>query len=189
MDGMNSLMKMSFLHIYRFPTNALCSFADSTIGLVPSQRVEYTNYPHDAGVVGFVDGVDFAICKPTEQAFESTFYSGHKKMNCVVHQGVILPNGIIASFYGPWPGRNNATGVWAKIGIRMELIWLNQVAGQDGPNQFKLFEDSIYAFEDHLSRMSRENAVQIREGFRRRRNKFWAHVSTASACPKLASLT
>ena len=71
----------------------------------------------------------------------------------------------------------------------MELIWLNQVAGQDGPNQFKLFGDSIYAFEDHLSRMSRENAVQEREGFRKRRNKFWAHVSTASAYPKLASLT
>ena len=116
----------------------------------------------------------FAKTKPP--GLESTFYSGHKKLHCVIHQGVVIPNEIIACFHGPWPGRNSDTGIWAKTGIRNELIRLNQVARNDGPTQYKLFGDSIYAFEDHLSRMLRENDVLESEEFRLTRNRFWAHV-------------
>ena len=67
-------------------------FSESIQGLLLQRAtlegVEYTNYPHEAGVIGFVDGVDFAICKPKQPGLESTFYSGHKKMHCVIHQGL-----------------------------------------------------------------------------------------------------
>ena len=60
-------MKMRLM-LYRLPTSAAGRSVSFTNGLVCSQRVygdslqratlegvEYTNYPHDAGVIGFVD--------------------------------------------------------------------------------------------------------------------------------------
>ncbi len=47
----------------------------------------------DVGSVCFIDGVDFALCRPS--LFSAVFYSNHKKVHCVKVQAIVLPDGMI----------------------------------------------------------------------------------------------
>ena len=48
---------------------------------------------------GFIDGKVRPICKPGEN--QRIVYNGHKRVHALKFQSVALPNGIIASMYGP----------------------------------------------------------------------------------------
>ena len=48
---------------------------------------------------GFIDGTVRPICKPGEN--QRIVYNGHKRVHALKFQSVALPNGIIASMYGP----------------------------------------------------------------------------------------
>jgi len=73
--------------------------------------------------VGFIDGVTYGICKPKHN--QRCMYSGgtavndlcawpfmpssagHKKHHLYNEQGLVIPNGLIISMWGPWKGASN----------------------------------------------------------------------------------
>ncbi len=91
-----------------------------------------------SNVFGFIDGMTDCVCRPSHGQEE--LFSGHKRCHVVKYQHVMLPNGIIAHCFGPFPGRRNDAGMYRDSGIDAELqaITLN---GQ----QLALFGDGGYA--------------------------------------------
>lgn len=62
--------------------------------------------------IGFLDGTTFHIARPGGDNFaQAVFYSGHKRYHCLRWQGVITPDGMVVSFYGPCPGASNDRGL------------------------------------------------------------------------------
>ena len=66
---------------------------------------------HDKGAPlencwGFIDGTVRPLCKPDEN--QRILYNGHKRMHGIKFQSVVLPNGFIATLFGPVEGRTSA---------------------------------------------------------------------------------
>lgn len=74
--------------------------------------------------VGFIDGTTFHICRPSGEWVQAAFYSGHKRYHCMRWQGITMPDGMIASFYGPVPGASNDRGLLAESGVDQRLYAL-----------------------------------------------------------------
>ncbi|EGD72263.1 hypothetical protein PTSG_00283 [Salpingoeca rosetta] len=68
---------------------------------------QYSAAIHNKGnahdVFGFIDGTMYWICRPS--IHQSAAYTGYKRAHVLKYQGVSLPNGMIASATGPYPGR------------------------------------------------------------------------------------
>lgn len=56
-------------------------------------------------VWGFIDGTFRGFCKPEAQ--QHIHYSGHKHKHGLHFQGIVTPDGLVASLYGPNTGRTN----------------------------------------------------------------------------------
>jgi hypothetical protein len=57
-------------------------------------------------IIGFVDGTEFGISRPGQE--ENAFYSGWKRHHCLRYQGIMMPDGVLYSFYGPFRGESAA---------------------------------------------------------------------------------
>ncbi|RPB18597.1 hypothetical protein L211DRAFT_863844 [Terfezia boudieri ATCC MYA-4762] len=55
--------------------------------------------PRIHGIWGFIDGTVLPIARPT--ANQEDFYSRHKGYYGIKYQGIITPDGLISSLYGP----------------------------------------------------------------------------------------
>ena len=72
--------------------------------LSPASLQEYANAIHRAGAaldkcLGLINGTVLAISRPGKD--QRLVYNGHKRVHALKFQSVSLPNGIIASLFGP----------------------------------------------------------------------------------------
>jgi hypothetical protein len=81
-------------------------FTDQQRLAVYADAIQQCGAPFDC-CIGFVDGTTVHICRPTGEWVQAAFYSGHKRYHCLRYQVVALPDGMIASFFGPHPGASN----------------------------------------------------------------------------------
>ena len=51
---------------------------------------------------GYIDGTMSRVCRP--ELDQKLMYSGHKKTHCLKYQGITTPDGLVASFTGPYVG-------------------------------------------------------------------------------------
>ena len=65
-----------------------------------SERPGLPKVPYNF-IVGFIDGTSFQICRPTED--QESYYNGNERHHCLRYQGLVLPNGIMAGMFGPYP--------------------------------------------------------------------------------------
>ena len=69
------------------------------------------------GVVwGWVDGTFQGTCRPNTY-IQRQFYSGYKKKHGLKWQGIVAPDGLIASLSGPWPGEVNDNRMLSESGV------------------------------------------------------------------------
>lgn len=74
------------------------------------------------GVVGFIDGTVYQICRPGgHQLWQRAVYSGHKKCHGLKFQGVNTPDGIIQFMQGPYSARNHDQYMLAESGLLAAL--------------------------------------------------------------------
>ncbi len=59
---------------------------------------------HGGGVQvwGFIDGTFLGVCRPCQE--QRKLWSGYKKKNGIKYQGIVTPDGLIASMAGPCLG-------------------------------------------------------------------------------------
>ncbi|KAE9267498.1 hypothetical protein PR003_g31752, partial [Phytophthora rubi] len=76
---------------------------------------------HVEGVFAFPDGTKVPICRPKSMRdginLQRSVYSGHKRVHCLVFQGLTTPDGLCMHFYGPYEGRRHDTTVFAASGL------------------------------------------------------------------------
>ena len=84
-----------------------------------AQSVQNKGCPFDR-CWGFIDGTIMQICRPKEH--QRQVYSGHKKVHCLKFQSVMLPNGIIGSFMGPYIGRRHDAGIFHESKLLDQLL-------------------------------------------------------------------
>lgn len=111
-------------------------------------------------VAGFIDGTIQPCVRPGggpvgkggknanrhDSLIQRAFYTGWKKLHGLKWQGVTLPNGIIADFWGPISARHNDIYILRVSQIHQR--WKNAQVGNSA--QFKLFGDGIYPIMSHL---------------------------------------
>lgn len=70
------------------------------------------------GIWGFIDGTVRPIARPMEQ--QEQYYSGHKCYHGIKYQGIVTPDGLITSLYGPRFGPEGDWKLWKDC--KIELI-------------------------------------------------------------------
>lgn len=96
---------------------------------------------HVFDCVGFIDGTNREICRPTiSQGF---YYSGHKHYHSIKYQSLVTPDGMITHLYGPEPGCRNDQLMFSNSKVR-ELMLTPSFAG------YTLFADQGYAASETL---------------------------------------
>ena len=80
-------------------------------------------------VWGYVDGTLQKICRPSEN--QRLYYSGHKHYHGFKYQGVISPDGIFSSFFGPIIGSRGDWYIFGKSGLEeiVEELFEGDAAG------------------------------------------------------------
>lgn len=92
---------------------------------------------------GFIDGTTRQICRPSINQEE--YYSGHKRYHCVKYQSVLVPDGLIVSLKGAWPGRRHDAGIMRESNLYQELEELARLNGN-----YLLYGDSAYGVRELL---------------------------------------
>ena len=107
------------------------------------------------GTVGFIDGHNPPIARPSRPEMDREFYSGQRKQHCVSVQGVCFPDGLVF-VSDPISGRKNDLNLYDESGIDAELqqhlLYDVEVHGPvrggvqllPGQTHFNLFGDPIY---------------------------------------------
>lgn len=104
--------------------------------------------------IGFIDGTVRSVCRPV--ACQEAVYSGHKRVHALKFQGVMLPNGLIGSFSGPYPG------AWHDARMLNASRLKNQL-DQFAPG-YLLYGDGAYPWGKHFRRPFRcppSGSVQV----------------------------
>ena len=68
---------------------------------------------------GYIDGTARRICRPEED--QRNYYSGHKRIHCWKGQSIVTPDGLIASFAGPYVGKRADMWLVRESGIEAKL--------------------------------------------------------------------
>jgi hypothetical protein len=91
---------------------------------------------------GFIDGTTIGIARPGGQENQRAFYNGHKRQHIVRWQGVVTPDGMIVSFFGPHEGASNDRGLlnYSQLVSTLEQFLQRPALGFD----FYLYGDSAY---------------------------------------------
>jgi len=77
-------------------------FTDHQRLAIFSAAIKNAGAPFDSCPM-FIDGTLVQICRPGHW-LQGAYYSGHKRKHCLRFQGILTPDGMLASFYGPYPG-------------------------------------------------------------------------------------
>ena len=95
-------------------------------------------WPPIEQVYGFIDGSKHYHCRPTWG--QQSLYSGHKKQHCYSWQGVVFPDGIIGSIFGPHPGHDNDAGMLRASELLQRLASVDYIGGK----QYVIYGDQGY---------------------------------------------
>ena len=91
---------------------------------------------------GFLDGTQMRICRPVDG--QESVYNGHKRQHSLKFQSVMLPNGVISHFYGPFEGRRHDSAMYFASGLDPQA---EQIFDEYG---LSIYADSAYAFRRYL---------------------------------------
>ncbi len=80
-----------------------------------------------SNVFGFIDGTLRQICQPSTGQRE--MFSSHKQQHGLKFQHVMLPNGIVAHSYGPYPGSRHDAAMYGVSGLEQLLSGIQTEAG------------------------------------------------------------
>ena len=97
-----------------------------------------------SNVWAFLDGTQGRVCRPKKG--QEAIFNGHKRQHSLKYQSLILPNGIIAHFYGPVEGRRHDSGVYFESGLD-QLI--SDVRNSNG-EEMAVYANSAYALRSYL---------------------------------------
>ena len=96
--------------------------------------------------VGFVDGNDLPIAKPSK--FERYTFSGKSRMHLLKHQGFVSPNGMIMHFFGPCAGSITDSTMLGKSRLQRQM---RSVCGAPGErHHYFIYGDPAYAMTDYI---------------------------------------
>ncbi|GFO19408.1 hypothetical protein PoB_004591300 [Plakobranchus ocellatus] len=87
---------------------------------------------------GFIDGTTMAISKPKQH--QKVVLSGHKRIQCLKFQGIMVPNGLFAHMFGPMEGRRHDAAMFHEIITTMEETMMNRPDG----TPLWLYGDPVY---------------------------------------------
>ncbi len=87
---------------------------------------------------GFVDGTLQHVCRPGEDQRE--YFLGHKRKHALKFQHIMLPNGLVAHSFGPFPGRRHDASLYGVSGVDAQL---SQIFATDG-QQLAIYGDQAY---------------------------------------------
>ncbi|OWZ19205.1 hypothetical protein PHMEG_0006580 [Phytophthora megakarya] len=106
------------------------------------------------GIALFIDGTKHFICRPSPRLdaprgknLQKVAYSGHKRRHCLSYQGVITPDGLFISFWGPVEGRRHDTTLLRHSGL-LEYVETHPVLRQ---LRFNIYGDPAYSVSDLIS--------------------------------------
>ncbi|KAE9169870.1 hypothetical protein PF002_g30239 [Phytophthora fragariae] len=106
------------------------------------------------GVALFIDGTKHFICRPSPRPngprgenLQKAVYNGHKRRHCLSYQGVIAPEGLFISFWGPVEGRRHDTTLLRQSGLQ-EYIHSHPVLQN---LDFIIYGDPAYGVSDIIS--------------------------------------
>jgi len=91
---------------------------------------------------GWIDGTVLRICRPTEGQRKT--YSGHKKFHGYKFQGVITPDGMMASLAGPVVGSRGDWYMFKETGIEDEILRLWREEQVRREERLYLYGDPAY---------------------------------------------
>ena len=109
-----------------------------------SECIKEAGAPAAPDVMGFIDGTLMAIAAPT--GLSKASYTNHKKIHALKYQGVVAPNGLFMSFFGPSPGTHHDSKVFYNSELQSRL---NDV---QVPDQYVLYGDSAYPWGPRIRR-------------------------------------
>ena len=95
---------------------------------------------------GFIDGTVRPICRPTHN--QRVCYNGHKRIHSLKFQSVVVPDGLIASMFGPIEGRRHDCALLRESGLMEELDNAGLVDARGLP--FALYGDPAYPIRNYL---------------------------------------
>ena len=95
-------------------------------------------------VWGFLDGTQGRICRPNKG--QESVYNGHKRQHSLKYQSLILPNGIILHFYGPFEGRRHDSAMYFSSGVDQLISDMTNSRGEE----VCIYADSAYAIRSYL---------------------------------------
>ena len=72
-----------------------------------------------SGIWGFIDGTVRPIARPKKN--QEDYYSGHKGYHGIKYQGIVTPDGLISSLYGPMLGPDGDWKLWKECKIKDRL--------------------------------------------------------------------
>ena len=105
-------------------------------------------------VWGYVDGTLQKICRPGEN--QRLYYSGHKHYHGFKFQGVISPDGIFSSFFGPIIGSRGDWYIFGKSGLE-EIV--ERLFEGDAAGALYIYGDPAWVLiADHQGDNSREHS-------------------------------
>ena len=108
---------------------------------------------------GFLDGTQGRLCRP-QQGQESIF-NGHKRIHSLKYQGLMVPNGLVAHFFGPIEGRRHDSAMYHLSGLDAQI---DNIFGNG--QQLAVYGDSAYAFRRYLiTPFKGANLAQIQTDF------------------------
>ena len=99
--------------------------------------------------VGFIDGT-FHPCARTTY-WQEIIYFGYYKSHGLKNQSVIGPNGLILEFFGPHPGENADSHMYAELKLGERMQCLSCLVG--GGNQYYVYGDAAYPLGPWMMRV------------------------------------
>ena len=90
--------------------NTLKRFAD-----VIRRRTGFNNQC----VVGYIDCTLKRVSRPVK--YQKALYTGYKKIHCLKYQGVVTPDGMLTSLFGPFAGTDTDNDLLEASGIEQQL--------------------------------------------------------------------
>lgn len=93
--------------------------------LQPNQLHNFAEAVHQQGAplsnycFGFINCTVRGIAKPQEN--QRVMYNGHKRMQSLKFQSVVIPNGLIANLHGPFEGKRHDSTMLQETGLLNDL--------------------------------------------------------------------
>ncbi|EGD76397.1 hypothetical protein PTSG_07517 [Salpingoeca rosetta] len=113
-----------------------------------ADTLERKGCPAPPHFFGFIDGTVKSVCRPV--IFEDILYTGYKRTHAIKFQGVMTPCGLMASFFGPFPGTHHDARMYHESRVEGHINRL------DVPDGYMLYGDGAYPWGPRLRRPFRQ---------------------------------